>query len=105
MVALRLSRALIVGGVLLLAASVGLWLAGVSIDQASGQEILGGAGSADVGPDFGGADPGAVSDAGAAGATAGTELPFTGWGALYVALTGIALIAAGSVTRRFRLSD
>jgi hypothetical protein len=103
MLALRLSRALIVGGVLLLAASVGLWLAGVSIDQASGQEILGGAGSADVAPDFGGADPGTAADAGAA--AAGTELPFTGWGALYVALTGIALIAAGSVTRRFGLAD
>ena len=104
MVALRLSRALMVGGVLLLAASLGLGLAGMSIDQASGQEILGGAGSADVGPDFGGGgdDPGTASDA---GAVAGTELPFTGAGALYVALAGIALIAAGIVTRRFGLAD
>jgi hypothetical protein len=101
----RLSRALIAGGVLFLAASFGLGLAGVSIDQASGQEILGGAGSADVGPDFGGADPDAAAEAGAAGGTAGTELPFTGGGALYVALTGIALIAAGLVTRRFGLAD
>ena len=103
MVALRLSRALMVGGVLLLAASLGLGLAGMSIDQASGQEILGGAGSADVGPDFGGGDdPGTTSDA---GAVAGAELPFTGAGALYVGLAGIALIAAGIVTRRFGLAD
>jgi len=102
MVAFMSSRALMVGGVLLLAASLGLGLAGMSIDQASGQEILGGAGSADVAPDFGGGgdDPGTTSDA-----VAGTELPFTGAGALYVALAGIALIAAGILTRRFGLAD
>jgi hypothetical protein len=98
--ALGVSRTLIVGGVLLLAASFGLWLAGASIDEASGQ-VLGVAGSADVAPDFGGAGPSAAADAG----TTGTALPFTGGDALYVALVGIALLAAGTFTRRLWSAD
>jgi hypothetical protein len=102
--AFRLSQALIVGGVLLFAASFGLGLAGVSIDQAAGQGLLGGAGSADVAPGFGGGETGAEAAAAGAGAT-GTELPFTGSGAVYVALAGSALIAAGIVMRRLGLAD